>query len=187
MSDVNTIEKPKESVISDQYLAKAIRNSDSEAFGILYHRYCDALARFIYYRTFSVETTRDYLQEVFTRFWQHRENIDTRKSLKAYLYRIANNYIIDQLRKKRSEKIYLSEMKYHTKAAQQRSIETKISIDEAVNTLPEKLRTVFILSRYQGLKYLEIAEICSISIKTVEARMSKALKKIRNKIQDENH
>jgi len=185
MTETETIVAPKESKITDQSLAKAIRNSDSEAFALLYHRYSEALTRFIYYRTYSMEITRDYLQEVFTRFWQHRDSIDTKKSLKAYLYRIANNYIIDQLRKKRSAKAYFGEMKYHTHATEQRAIEIKIAIEDAVNGLPEKLKTVFILSRYQGLKYSEIAEICSISIKTVEARMSKALQKLREKIREE--
>ncbi len=84
--------------------------------------------------------------------------------------------------RKRSSKIqYLSELSISSQQTGE-DIETRISIATAVAHLPEKQKTVFILSRYQGLKYSEIAEVCKISIKTVESRMAKALEFLRNEL-----
>jgi len=64
----------------------------------------------------------------------------------------------------------------------QSAIELSTQINAAIENLPEKSRNIFILSRFQGLKYHEIAEVCQISIKTVENRMSQALKLLRDEL-----
>jgi len=161
---------------SDQELSQAIRNSDAHAFKILYERYHRIIGHFIYQRTHSVDLTRDLLQDVFTRLWIKRDRLNPSKSIKAYLYRIAGNLVIDHIRKRTTERKYSSNVRMKQPSSQDGLIELQTSIDMAVANLPEKARTVFMLSRYEGLKYVEIAEVCNISVKTVESRMSKALK-----------
>ena len=163
---------------SDAEIAQAIRLSDEVAFKTLYFRYYEPLHRFLWYRLRSTEQASDYLQEVFMRFWEHRSRLDPSRSVKSYLYRIAHNLVIDHLRKASSVRAYRLELLKRDVAAEE-DLDAKISIRSAVEDLPERLRTVFILSRYQGLKYAEIAEICRISVKTVESRMSKALGRLR--------
>ena len=167
---------------SDSELARAIIESDSIAFQALYQRYFEAITIFLYHRTMSMELTKDFVQEVFTRLWQKREAIDDSKSIKAYIYRIANNLSIDYFRKQGSRKTYLSTMAYKGDKTTDDCIEMQTSINMAVQKLPERLRTVFILSRYEGLKYTEIAETCQISVKTVESRMSQALASLREEL-----
>ena len=164
---------------SDKEIVQAIRSSDTGSFQELYYRYYEPLYRFFWIRTNSIELSKDFIQEVFTRVWKNRSHLDQNKSIKAYLYRIANNLVIDHLRKKGYAKKYLSDLKQRDASAYHDPVEMKIMIDYAVHDLPEKIRQVFIFSRYQGLSYQEIAEVCQISIKTVEARMSRALNLLR--------
>ncbi|MFH1940700.1 MAG: RNA polymerase sigma-70 factor [bacterium] len=168
---------------SDAELVRAIRSADAAAFKALYFRYYDALYRFLWQRTHSADLAKDFLQEVYTRLWQNRRNLDPAKSIKAYLYRIANNLVIDYIRKNAYKKSYLTKLSHRSRSFSEESIEVETSIHIALNNLPEKLRTVFMLSRYEGLTYSEIAEACHISVKTVESRMSRALLRLREELQ----
>jgi RNA polymerase sigma-70 factor (ECF subfamily) len=166
---------------SDSELSEAIRSSNDEAFKVFYYRYYEQIYHFLWHRTFSPDLAKDFVQEVFARLWQHREKLDPRKSIKAFLYRIANNLSIDYIRK------HASEMNYRKSLPNQKiveeSIEVRMSIETAVQNLPERLRSVFIMSRFQGLKYYEIARACKISVKTVESRISQALQLLRVELQ----
>jgi RNA polymerase sigma-70 factor (ECF subfamily) len=164
--------------LTDKDLAAAVRNSDAGAFKTLYYRYYDALYQFLYSKCRSSELARDLLQEVFTRIWQTRARINPEQSIKAYLYRIANNLSIDHMRKKVRERKYQVEMNKQGKQ-NARDLEMSITIRKAIENLPEKYRLVFQLSRFEGLTYAEISAVCKISIKTVESRMSRALQILR--------
>ena len=166
----------------DSELALATKASDAAAFKALYLRYYESITTFLYHRTLSMELTRDFAQEVFTRLWQNRDAIDETKSIKAYLYRIANNLTIDYFRKQGSRRSYLSAMALKDNKTTDDCIEVQTSINMAIQKLPERLRTVFILSRHEGLKYAEIADVCHISVKTVESRMSQALEFLRKEL-----
>ncbi len=168
--------------LTDAELSEAIKSSDPLAFKALYYRYHDAIGIFVYHRIGSVDMTRDFVQEVFTRLWHTRSNIDIHKSIKAYLYRIANNLAIDHYRKNASRKTYLSAMARQKHLASQESIEMSTAVKMAIDKLPDKLRSVFMLSRYEGLKYSEIAEVCKVSVKTIESRMSQALSFLRKEL-----
>ena len=160
----------------DKELVEKIKNSSSKAFQLIFMKYYDSLYRFIWMRTYDSEVARDLLQDVFIRVWDHRRRLDKNKSFKAYLYQIANNLVIDMVRKnKTKEKMmkinqslnyYESEEQYYT----------NIDIQNAINQLPEKLKIVVILSRFEGLNYMEIAEICKVSFQTVSYRLNQALK-----------
>jgi len=168
--------------LPDHKLTRAIKASNVTAFEALYFRYYGSLYRFMWHRTYSVETTKDFIQEIFTRLWQNRRNLDTKKSIKAYLYQIANHLVIDHLRKTTSKRSYLSDLARKDRDSQDSDVEAQTSVAIALGKLPEKLRTVFILSRYEGLQYTEIAEVCGISVKTVESWMSQALRLLREEL-----
>jgi len=160
----------------DRDIVMAIRQSNDLAFRVLYYRYYEMMFAFVIRRISSLELSKDFIQELFTRLWHHRESLDENKSIKAYLYRIANNLIIDYLRRKNSEHIYLNQPH---KTGEESRIELKMDIEAAIGNLPVHLRTVFMMSRYDGLKYAEIADVLDISIKTVEKRIGQALLRLR--------
>ena len=165
----------------DEKLIKEIKCSNGDAFKILYFRYHEIILKFLYHRLSSEELSKDFTQEVFTRVWQNRKDLYC-KSVKAYLFRIANNLVIDHFRKQSSKEIRLSEDILQNKSPADNSLETQIIVKSAIANLPEKIRITFTLNRYDGLKYHEIAEVLKISVKTVESRISKALQLLKKEL-----
>ena len=169
--------------LTDQQLAEAIKHGDAQAFHTLYHRYYQRLFTFVWYRCHSVEASRDLLQEAFARVWNSRESLKPEKSIKAYLYRIANNLMINKSNKQTVERAYLtSKIGEERVATISDNFDLKEKIQEAIDSLPDKARTVFLLHRYEHFTYQEIADALSVSVKTVEKRMSQALKIMREKL-----
>ena len=157
---------------ADEELVEAIKENDHDAFKILYYRYFQKLIRFAYYRLRSIETARDLIQELFFRVWTGRERLNPQKSIQAYLYRSLNNLVINYRKLSSSQTSSLTDLD-ERKIRTEEEQENTIDIQNAIERLPEKLKTVFILSRVEGYKYTEIAEICDISVKAVEKRMTK--------------
>ena len=168
--------------LSDENLTRLTKESDLTAFKVVYYRYYHRLCNFVWTRTNSVDLAEDLVQEIFTRLWVNRHRLTIRKSLKAYLYRMANNLIIDRYRKKTHQTEYIVQQIAKQSPAYSRDNDLRIDIESAIESLPEKLRTVFILSRFEGLKYNEIASVCHISIKAVESRIGRALRILRSRL-----
>ncbi len=171
--------------LPDSQLVHAIRRSDAGAFKALYDRYYDRLLRFVWLKIRDEEIIKDLVQEVFLRIWNGRENLDPSCSTKAYLFSVAQNLSIDFLRRKRFENSYLSEQSSRTLHAEpDASFELRDKIAHALACVPDDQRSVFVLSRYEGLTYPQIATALNISIKTVESRMSKTLRFLREQLAD---
>lgn len=164
---------------SDSELVIAIKSSDPDAFETLFLRYYDLLYKYVWRQTHSEELSKDFLQETFKRLWMNRTKLNRNKNIKAYLYKIAHNIIIESTRRQQREKKYRTLLINNPK---NESIEIKSHIDIAINHLPEKLKEVFIMNRFEGLKYSEISHVSGISVKTVESRMSLALKILREEL-----
>ena len=163
------------SKISDKNIFIAINRKDENVFKTFYYRYYPKLFRFIWTRTGSKELAEDLIHDIFYKIWNHSDKIDIHTSVKAYLYRTAYNQILNYRRK--TKQLQEIQIEYEEKYFEDPDL--KIALENALKHLPEKMRTVFILSRIEGLKYSEIAESCNIAVKTVETRMSEALKRLR--------
>ena len=130
----------------------------------------------------------DIVQKVFIRLWEKRADIKTDQGIKAYLFTAVRNRSLNHLRdtkKYRSELLDINcakaDIAFEADHFAIEELEKKIA--EALASLPEKCRLVFEMSRYQEMKYREIAEELSISTKTVEAHMSKALKGLKKHLE----
>ncbi len=165
---------------TDSQLVKQINQSDAQAFKNLYHKYASMLYAFLWRKTGNVDLAKDLVQEVFIRTWNNREKLNPDMKVKSYLYRIAGNLAIDHLRYKTLHPTAAIEDNFSGRLYTiNENFDVEPKIREAVNGLPETQRKIFYLSRFEGLKHKEIAELLGISIKTVESNMSKALKKLR--------
>ncbi len=174
---------PDKEYVSDKALIEAIRESDQQAFKEFYFRYFDNIYRFLYWRTRDEEISRDLTQELFLRLWRNRAGLNPNLSIKAYIFRAAGNLAIDHLRHRISEAIQPTEMP--TLASPEdinRNMELKDELHRSLAQLPEDQRTIILMNRVEGMKYREIAEALDISIKTVEKKMSLALKFLRKSL-----
>lgn len=172
------------STTSDEKLVASIKLSDDKALKILYLRYYDAILKFLYNRLYSMELAKDFTQEVFTRIWQTRSRLDPNRSIKSYLFTIGNNLVLDHFKAKSSKNDSLENVSLKNHPSTSENIELRLTLENAINKMPDDLQNIFILSRKAGFKYAEIAEAYQISIKTVEKKMSLALKFLKKELSE---
>lgn len=162
---------------------------DKEAFKELFVNFfaplCVYAQRFIDDRN----TCEDVVQEVFFRIWKNRKLLEIKSSTRNYLITNVKNSCIDYLRRKDVEQTYimtqtdkLSENEHSDELYTVKELEE--TINKSLTKLPDKIREVFEMSRFEGLTYAEIAAEKNISVKTVEAYMTRALKILRVELKD---
>lgn len=167
-----------------------INKLDEVTFEKLFRNHFKGLTWFAVRYVKDVETAREIVQDAFIHLWEKRDTIDLSKSVKSYLassvYNKSLNYIRDN--KKFDRDILTFENLFPDAAYDQTdrliTAELDKKIKEAIDELPEKCREVFVMSRFQNLKYQEIADKLQISVKTVETQMSKALQHMREKLSE---
>ena len=166
-----------------------IKNGDIKEFEFVFRELYEPLLRHANLITKNENDSEEIVQEIFLILWKNRKNIEITSSLSAYLYRSVYNNCLQQIKRKKLNTKYqqyamlqtnkpiepIEELKYN---------ELNKKVFEVLKELPENCQTIFKLSRFQGLKYREIAEKLSISIKTVEANINKALKHFRKNMKD---
>lgn len=127
----------------------------------------------------NADSAEDVVQESFAALWEKLQEGVAISNRKAYLYMMVRNRCLDQLRRKgiptESLKPYDTYGIIEDDDAQERS-QTEARLWTAIDSLPEKCRQVFLMSKRDGLKYMEIADELGISENTVRNQISKALK-----------
>jgi len=135
-------------------------------------------------------TAKDITQKVFINLWENRSSIDLNKNIVSYLFTSVKNRSLNYIRdnKKFRSKVLDLDCGDFDLISPEDNFDTeslKSKIDDALNQLPEKCRKVFEMSRFNNMKYREIAEELEIAQKTVEAHMSKAIKSLRKSLKDD--
>lgn len=170
--------------MDDHELLARIRNGDEQAFDALFRQFYGPLVglaeSFVKTRAIAEEIVQDVMLEV----WRRRESIRLEESWRAYLFRSARNRSLNELRhadvQKRGDAWARGDESTGESALTGLvDAELDAAIAGAIAALPEPVREVFTLSRTNGLKYSEIAQVLGISVKTVEARITRALKELR--------
>lgn len=165
---------------------------DKAAFEIFFKENFSGLCAYCQYRFgFDADLAKEAVHSGFIKLWENKDTLSPDLSVKAYLYAIVTNISYDMLRhdkvKQKHEKHVLENaasffIKNDFDNAEFK--ELKSNVDKAISDLPDQMRKIFELSRYEGLKYAEIASQLGISVKTVETQMSRALVKLRSKLSD---
>jgi len=167
---------------SDQQIFTRIKEGDEIAFNKLFNAYYVSLCFFSVKFIADMDLARSIVQQLFVDIWMKRENLKVNHSLKSYLYHAVRNKSIDYLRKEKFKTEITDSIKETYQAPFSdllEEAELNDRINRSINKLPEKCREIFILCRFDGLKYKQIANKLNISVKTVEMQMGIALKKIR--------
>lgn len=136
------------------------------------------------------DAAEELVQNMFMKIWEKRELLKPETSVKAYLYKCVHNEALNYIKhqsiktKYQNYATYSINSKSEPASSRVELSELELKLRQALNELPEQCRTIFQLSRYEELKYREIAEQLGLSIKTVENQMGKALKLLRIKLAD---
>ena len=156
-----------------------------EEFKNIFDTHFVGVRNYIYYRSGDQDLATDVAQETFITLWEKKTGL-VNSNIKALLFKIAGDLLITQLRKRSVA------MRYKAKAIDEQFNESPDDLlqykellknyEQALESLPEKQRTVFLLSRMDGLKYFEIADSLGVSVKAVEKRMKNALEYLRKSI-----
>lgn len=173
----------------DALFWKMAMKDDEDAFRLLFVNFFPSLTVFARRYVSDLETSEDIVQDTFLKIWKNRKKLEITTSTRNFLVTTVKNSCVDYLRKKETE------ARYHEYTSQDKEqlyseedIFTLKELEEMVNSalekLPENIRQIFEKSRFEGKTYREIAEECSISVKTVESYMTRALKHLRSELKD---
>ena len=154
----------------------------NKAFDLYYSRLCFFTDKFLH----DFDQSRSVVQQVFVDMWIKREKLQV-TSLQSYLFQSVRNASLDLLKHRKAESKYLSSLQTEEKNQMtdwMEEAELADLINKAIQKLPEKCREIFVLCRFEELKYSEIATRLNISVKTVEMQIGIALKKLRKELSD---
>jgi len=156
-----------------------VRSGEAEMLGVLFDRYQTPLYNFYTKMTQDRVLSEDLVQDVFLRILRYRQTYRPGTPFRAWMYQIARNARVDAMRKVKPEAPMLAEPAAPpaTDATQQKQ-EAQL-LQRALMQLPEDKREILILSRYQELKYEEIARLIGCEVGTVKVRVHRALQQLR--------
>ncbi|MDO8998433.1 MAG: RNA polymerase sigma-70 factor [Bacteroidota bacterium] len=138
--------------------------------------------------THDKDSAKDIVQNVFLKLWDKRNEINIGTSIEGYLYKSTSNASINYLETNKRHLSYVKEIKFTASASEETASknitlkELESLIEQSLLTLPPKCRAIFILNRYDGMRYKQIAEHLDISVNTVENQMVKALSIMREEL-----
>jgi RNA polymerase sigma-70 factor, ECF subfamily len=177
--------------LNDTHFIGLLAKRDESAFETIFKDNFKKLQSYAITIVSDENVAEEMVQNVFFKLWDRVEKINIQSSIAAYLYRAVYNESCNYLKHQKVKQGFFNYTKHamsdiSTEKASKKILVTELEqrIKNALNNLPEQCRTVFQLSRFEELKYQQIADTLGISIKTVEAQMGKALKIMRVKLVD---
>ncbi|MEI6142183.1 MAG: RNA polymerase sigma-70 factor [Mariniphaga sp.] len=176
------------------YLILSLQKGEKLAFEAVYTDFFGVIYHLALQYLHDEKVSEEIVQDSFMKLWEIRETLNDRFNIRNFLYTITKNNCLNYLRNqktafKHQENLKYLEMQFNYEALEKLGSyvefeELRLKIDHAIASLPDELRETFLLSRFDELQYKEIADKLSVSVKTVEARMTKSLKILRHELKD---
>ena len=174
-------------VSENEILIKGLSEGGTRTYEALFKRYYPKLTFYANRFVNDINVAEEVTGEVFTVLWEKREQLNFSVSVNSYLYKMTQNRCLNYLKHQKIENLYLNYLQRNnlldscTEEAAHNfdDKELAIQIQTAIDSLPEKCRRVFMMSRFEDMKYKDIAIKLDISSKTVERHMGIALEKLR--------
>jgi len=176
--------------LNEERIISLLGERDEKIFEQVFKTHFKNLHAYAYTIVRDEMLAEELVQNIFYKLWERPEKLSISGSIAAYLYRAVYNESLNHLKHMKVRSKYQShamhEMKSQSDSASKKIVlkELEAKLQRALHELPEQCRTIFQLSRFEELKYREIAERLDISPKTVENQMGKALKILRMKLID---
>jgi RNA polymerase sigma-70 factor (ECF subfamily) len=172
-------------------LIDQVTKGSKTAFERFFKTYYAGLHAYAYVMLRDEVMAEEVVQQVFYKLWEKREQLNIHTSIKAFLYRSVYNECLNFLKHQKHMKMHEDHQLYVAAYSHQERADDRVALTElqarlqtAMNALPEQCRNIFYMNRIEELKYREIADQLGLSIKTVEAQISKALRILRTKLAD---
>ena len=183
--------------LTDPHIVKDIQAGNVKTFEEVFMNYCPYLEKFAEGYVVDKEEASDIVQSVFLAFWERKEKLKTDTNLNNYLITLTKNQCLNYLKHIRAKQNYLQSLapginalflnSYALEQLNENKLildELSASIEKAIDSLPGQCHEIFIMSRFENMKYQEIADKLRISIKTVEKKMSISLEILRITLKD---
>lgn len=193
MSAALTLERGFQAVRMEpenQAITSLLAKRDESAFEQVFKTHFKSLHAYAFTILKDDAEAEEMVQQVFFKLWERTETLHITGSVTAYLYRAVHNESLNYLKHekvKSNHRLHVAySMKNEADSASKKLLggELEQKLQAALNELPEQCRTIFQMSRFDEMKYREIADKLDISVKTVENQMGKALKLLRQKLVD---
>ncbi|MGO4770731.1 RNA polymerase sigma factor [Flavobacterium sp. W22_SRS_FK3] len=170
-------------------LIESLKNGDEKAYTYLIDSYHHKLCVYANSLVKNIYSAEDIVQNVFIKVWEQRARLKSDHAIKSFLYKLVYNEFIDLYRKNQSlfslEKTYHDALNSVVLEDDHESFQRILKVvNKEIESLPPKCKEVFILSKREGLSNIEIAEHLDVSIKTVEAQITKAFSILRSSLEE---
>lgn len=171
-----------------QRLIKELHRDNKDAFKEIYASTYQKIYHFIFRYVRTESHAEELTQLFFVKIWRNRLKLSAEKSLESQMFVIAKNLVIDELRKISREREFIQDYLKKGGAVSEETEQTVLydnlqdKYEQAIESLPARRKEIFKLSYQRGLTHREIAHQLSLSPKTVEVQISKALKVIRARL-----
>ena len=178
-------------MIRDTEIIRWIREGDVEQFESLFRSSYVSLVRYAKTLIKDHDTAEEIVQDLFFRLWQNKENIKIESSLNGYLFRSVHNKCLHYIEHYKVVERHAEKMADSLTDSPENPLEIlrykelQAKVARILERLPDRCGKIFSMSRFEGLKYSEIAEKLSVSVKTVESNMGRALKEFRKELAEQ--
>lgn len=186
--------------LSDNEIIEAVKAGDEDAFSLIVERYRNPITNFLYRFLNDREEAMDLAQETFVRVYFALDRYHTRYAFSTYIYRIASNLAISEIRKRKRRNVFSltglfqredSETEEYQPPDERPLPDADLLDDEssrlvatAIASLPPKYRVAIILRDIEELSYDEIAEVMGLGLGTTKSRISRARGLLKEKLKD---
>jgi len=181
--------------IASKEIVQKILSGDVPSFESVYRYYYPRLNYFAKQYLLDAEASKNIVQDVFTDLWDKRMTLHKDTNLNAWLFTVTKNKSLKTISQLKSRQNYDNYIKSRQLEIDYKSLsdfdtsnlmfdELQTLIESALKKLPPACRKIFEMSRFEDRKNREIAEILNLSIKTVEAQISKALRSLKTDLKD---
>lgn len=177
-------------MLNDLFVLTKIKEGDVKAFEGIFRQYYSPLCLYAASITGQMDVAEEIVQELFYVFWKEKDKLQLFHSIKSYLYGAVRNQSLQycehlEVRNRYRETIVSGNNEARSSDPQDQIEYKELQnlINKTLEKLPKRRLCIFRMHRFQGKKYAEIASTLSLSVKTVEAEMTKALQALRKEIE----
>lgn len=169
--------------MTDEALMLHVSKNNIESASILYDRYSKRLYNYFVKISFDRDLSQDLLQSTFLRMIKYRHSYQSDKPYQAWIFQIARNVLTDEMKSRKIQTtdhldVYNMEKETSDEESYEKERKEKM-LHLAMNKLDSESREILVLSRFQGMKYEQIAQVLELTVSAVKVKVHRAIKKLR--------